>query len=152
MADIITMMGECRQWNQGLHYVAALAERIDAGLTGLYVKPSPIDFTTVESAALYAELVDLLRSEKEAEQDAGPRFVQWAHERHVPRARWFSTDQTPIVALRSAANWHDLCAVVRPADETTRFAHDMGRLLLRVPNKTPRSLQCVSHKELSADG
>ncbi|UXI68012.1 hypothetical protein [Tahibacter amnicola] len=23
---------------------------------------------------------------------------------------------------------------------------------LRVPNKTPRSLQCVSHKELSADG
>lgn len=130
--DIIAPTHDCRRWSAGVCYAAGLATWLDASLTGLCVPAPTLDASSAAPAPLHTELVEILCNCAESCRDASAAFTRWAHERQVPRARWYTTTQTLAMALRAAAIGHDLAVIERPPDSDERFVHDLGRLLLSV--------------------
>jgi nucleotide-binding universal stress UspA family protein len=132
MQDIIAPTHDCRRWSAGMCYAARLAAWLDASLTGVCVPAPTIDASAAAAAPLHAELVEILCNCAESCRDAGAAFTRWAHQRQVARARWFTTTQPMVAALRAAADGHDLAVIERPPDSDDTFVHDAGRLLLSV--------------------
>ena len=140
-------------WRQHLDYAAGLARRLDAGLTGLRVFPSPYvadglyGYGVGDTAAL---VLDSVRRAESSAQADGTAFTAWAAAAGVRAPAWQVAEGSLPAVLRRLGNRHDLLLLARDAQSEEQRARlgaivlECGMPVILVPAQAAARLDCIA--------
>lgn len=130
MQDILIHVRDIREHTQAGHFGLRLAAAFGAGVTGIYVYPTPIYLAPAYSPGWSLAIQEgAHRLENDALQARQP-FLDWAASLGVPHADWIVAEGNTAQVLAQAAMWHDFVVLDHaPANEGP--AWDVPELILK---------------------